>query len=94
MNKLVKTENEHLHASGGLVIPHEVADGITVTVLKDQLAYLLKEQRWFECPVADRFALEEEHGYRLWVHPDDYAKNRDELIPALRSLIAYFGGVE
>lgn len=94
MNKLVKTENEHLHATGGLVIPHEVADGIVLAVMKDQLGYLLREQRWFECPDADRFALEEEYGYRMWVHPDDYSKNRDELIPAIRIVIAYFGGVE
>lgn len=80
------------HATGGLRIPYEVADGITLTVLQDQLAYLLREQRWFETPVADRFALEEEHGYSQWVHPDDYANNRDVLIPALRTLILYFGG--
>lgn len=85
MNKL----NEHL---GGLVIPHEVADGIVLAVMRDQLDYLLREQRWFECPDADRFALEEEYGYRMWVHPDDYAKNRDELIPAIEIVIAYFGG--
>jgi len=81
------------HATGGLRIPYEVADGITVTVLQDQLAYLLREQRWFETPAADRFALEEEYGYKMWVHPEDYAKNRDELIPALRLIIEYFGGV-
>ena len=75
-----------------LSIPHDVADGIALTVMRDQLAYLLREQRWFETPDADRFALEKEYGYRLWVHPDDYALNRDRYIPALRTLIAYFGG--
>ena len=43
MNKLVKTENEHLHASGGLRIPYEVADGITLAILQDQLEYLKEE---------------------------------------------------
>lgn len=76
----------------GLSIPYEVADGITLTVLQDQLGNLLRDQRWFETPAADRFALEEEYGYRAWVHPDDYARNRDEIIPALRLIIEYFGG--
>ena len=35
-NEVVKTENDHLHASGGLLIPYEVADGITLATLKDQ----------------------------------------------------------
>ena len=49
-----------------LTIPHEVADGIVLAVMRDQLGYLLREQRWFECPDADRFALEGEYGYRMW----------------------------
>lgn len=76
----------------GLRIPYEVADSITVTVLQDQLAYLLREQRWFETPELDRFALEKDIGYRLWVHPEDYSRNRDLYIPALKLIIEYYGG--
>ena len=76
----------------GLTIDYETADRITITVLKDQLAYLLREQRWFETAEDQRDALEEEYGHRLYVHPEDYALNRDKHIPALRHLIGYFGG--
>lgn len=79
MNKLVKTENEHLHASGGLRIPYEVADGITLAILQDQLNYLEEEVR-----------LHVEEGQYL--HPEDYHKSMTELIPALKTLIPYFGG--
>ena len=79
MNKLVKTENEHLHASGGLVIPYEVADGITLAILQDQLGYLQEELR-----------LHVEEGQ--YMHPEDYHKSMTELIPALKTLIPYFGG--
>lgn len=79
MNKLVKTENEHLHASGGLLIPHEVADGITLATLQDQLSYLKEEIRLHV----------EEGGY---LHPEDYHNSMTRLIPALEVLIAYFGG--
>ena len=43
MNKVVKTENEHLHASGGLLIPFEVADGITLATMQENLGYLKEE---------------------------------------------------
>lgn len=76
----------------GLTIDYETADRITVTVLKDQLAYLLREQRWFETAEDQRDSLEEEYGHGLYVHPEDYALNRDKHIPALRHLIGYFGG--
>ena len=45
MNKVVKTENEHLHASGGLLIPFEVADGITLATMQENLGYLKEEVR-------------------------------------------------
>ena len=77
--KLVKTENEHLHASGGLRIPYEVADGITLAILQDQLEYLKEEIR-----------LHVEEGQ--YMHPEDYHKSMTELIPSLETLIPYFGG--
>lgn len=78
----------------GLQIDFETADRITLCVLKDQLSYLLKEQRWFETEESNRDALKEEYGHSLYVHPEDYALNRDKHIPALRHLIAYFGGYD
>ena len=78
-NEVVKTENNHLHASGGLLIPYEVADGITLATLKDQLGYLKEELR-----------LHVEEGQ--YMHPEDYHKSMTELIPSLETLIPYFGG--
>lgn len=78
----------------GLEIDFETADRIALCVMKDQLSYLLKEQRWFETPESEREALAEEYGRSLYVHPQDYELNRDKYIPALRTLIAYFGGQE
>lgn len=77
--KVVKTENEHLHASGGLRIPYEVADGITLAVMQDQLDYLKEELR---------LHLEEDH----YIHPDDVYNSQNKLIPSLETLIHYFGG--
>ena len=79
MNKLVKTENDHLHASGGLLIPFEVADGIAVACMQDQLGYLKEEIR-----------LHVEEG--SYLHPEDYHNSMVNLIPALETLIKYFGG--
>ena len=79
MNEVVKTENNHLHATGGLLIPFEVADGITLACMKDQLGYLREEIR----------AHVEEGKY---LHPEDYHKSMTQLIPSLEILIEYFGG--
>ena len=79
MNTVVKTENDHLHASGGLLIPFEVADGITLATLQDQLGYLKEEIR-----------LHVEEG--KYLHPEDYHNSMVNLIPALETLIKYFGG--
>lgn len=79
MNKLVETENGHLHASGGLLIPFEVADGITLACLQEQLSYLKEETR-----------LHVEEGQYL--HPEDFHNNTVNLIPAMEKLIKYFGG--
>lgn len=78
--------------SSGLTIDFETADRITVACMKDQLAYLLRDQRWFEASEEERVALEEEYGYGPYVHPEDYANNASKYIPALRLLINYFGG--
>ena len=79
MNKQVKTENEHLHASGGLRIPFEVADGITLAVLQEHLEMLQEEIRRHT-----------EEGQ--WMHPEDYHLNMTKMIPSLKVLIEYFGG--
>jgi len=76
----------------GIDLDYETGDRITVCVMKNQLEYLLKEQRWFESDSLTRENMESELGYRLWVHPEDYALNRDKYIPALKTLIGYFGG--
>jgi hypothetical protein len=62
-----------------LEIPYEVADGITVASLKDQLKYLREEIR-----------LHVEEGQYL--HPEDYHKSMTQLIPAMELLIDYYGG--
>jgi hypothetical protein len=63
----------------GLEIDFETADRITVLNLKDSLDYLERELR-----------AHLEDG--AWMHPEDVIKSRDELIPALKLLIAYWGG--
>jgi len=62
-----------------LRIPYEVADGIAVAVLKDQLSYLKEEVR-----------LHVEDGQ--YMHPEDYEESVTKLIPALELIIPYFGG--
>lgn len=62
-----------------LEIPIEVADGIVVASLKDQLSYLKEEVR-----------LHVEEGEYL--HPEDYHKSMTKLIPAMEVLIEYYGG--
>lgn len=63
----------------GLTIPYEVADGIAVASMQDQLKYLKEEVR-----------LHVEEGQHL--HPEDYHNSMTKLIPALETLIPYFGG--
>jgi len=64
--------------SVGLTIPYEVADKITMSCLQDQLKYLKEEVR-----------LHLEGGY---MHPEDYHASMTKLIPALETLIPYYGG--
>ncbi len=63
----------------GLTIPYEVADGIALAVMQDQLKYLKEEIR-----------LHVEQGQYL--HPEDYHNSMTRLIPALEVLIPYYGG--
>jgi hypothetical protein len=76
----------------GIKIPYEVADGVAIAVMQDQLDYLLKEQMWFEADDEQRLVYKMDWGFGLYVHPEDYAKNAKEYIPALKLLIDYFGG--
>ena len=86
MNKLVKTENEHLYPSGGLVIPHEVADGITRANLIDAKRYLQSElDKWAENPK------DELNPTGYWMHPNDVVGN-GKLIRAFSLIIDYYGG--
>jgi hypothetical protein len=91
-NKLVKTENEHLHASGGMVIPFEVADGITLANLQGQLDYHLKEVLYYESSLEKRAKLKKKWGWSPGTHPEDYGNSKLKYIPALELLIEYYGG--
>lgn len=62
-----------------ITIPYEVADGITLATLQDQLSYLKEEIR-----------LHTEEG--KYLHPEDYYNSMTKYIPALELLIEYFGG--
>ncbi len=62
-----------------LEIPYEVADGITLTVLKRQLSYLKKE-------------LKDHDKKGKWMHPEDVENSRSHLIPSFETIIKYFGG--
>ena len=63
----------------GLVIDFETVDRITLLTMKDQLGYLKEEIR-----------LHVEEGH--YMHPEDYHDSMTKLIPALETLIRYFGG--
>jgi len=62
-----------------LTIPYEVADKITLASLQDQLHYLKQDVRDHT-----------EQG--KWMHPEDYHMSMTKLIPALETLIDYYGG--
>ena len=64
----------------------EVADGIALAVLKEQRAYLKKElAQWKKNPKSDT------NPTGHWLHPDDVV-GHIQLITALDTIIAYFGG--
>jgi len=86
VNKLIKTENEHLFPTGGLTIPYEVAHGITLNSLIDSRDYLQSElDKWKENPKDEL----NPDGY--WLHPEDVVNNM-KYIRAMNLLIEYFGG--
>ncbi len=65
--------------SKGLTIDFETADRITLLVLQDSLKYLKQEVN--------------DHVHKgSYMHPEDYHKSMTEYIPALETLIKYFGG--
>ena len=63
----------------GLEIDYDTADRITVCALQEHLGYLREEVR-------------EHVEDGAYMHPEDYRKSVEELIPALETLIPYFGG--
>ena len=63
----------------GLVIDAETADRITVCSLKDHLSYLEKE-------VKAHLKKGE------YMHPEDLVESQVVLIPALKTVIKYYGG--
>lgn len=63
----------------GVMIDYDTADRIALCVMQDQLKYLKEEVR-----------LHVEEGQYL--HPEDYHDSMTKLIPALETLIKYFGG--
>lgn len=65
----------------GCFIDYETADRIALCVMQDQLRYLKEEIRQHT----------EEGQY---MHPEDYHLSMTKYIPALQTLIAYFGGTE
>lgn len=77
-NKLVKTENEATHLSGGMVIPYEVVDGIVKAALIEARNYNQSE-------------LDAHFKDGKYLHPQDISGNR-ELIYCMTKLIEYYGG--
>jgi hypothetical protein len=72
-------------ANKGLEIPHEVADAITVTCLKEQRTYLKSElTKWKKNPKTDA----NPGGY--WLHPEDVSGN-EIMIHHLDAIIKYYG---
>lgn len=63
----------------GVVLDYETADRITLATMKDQLRYLSEE-----------VVQHEKKG--SYMHPEDYHESKTKLIPALKTLIKYFGG--
>lgn len=64
--------------SKGLTLDFETADRITVLSLRDHLNYLKQE-------VKDHV----ENG--SWMHPEDFEQSVTKLIPALETILKYFG---
>jgi hypothetical protein len=60
-------------------IPQDAADRIAIAVLEEHLSYLRQD-------------LKSHREQGTWMHPEDVRKSEEELIPALKTLIRYFGG--
>lgn len=65
--------------SDGLTIDWETADRITTINLQNARKYLLQE-------------LKENKENGAWLHPEDVIFSEDVLIPALETIIKYYGG--
>ena len=65
----------------GLKLPWEVADGIALAVMQDHLQMIEED-------------IEQHVSHGKWMHPEDYHVNVTEYIPALNTLIKYFGGLK
>lgn len=63
----------------GVNLPYEVADGICLAVMKEHLEHLEEEVR-----------AHLEDG--IYMHPEDLGNSMSKYIPALKTLIEYFGG--
>lgn len=74
-----------------LEIDYETADKITVLNLKDAYDYLSKQQVWFESDEETRKKLEKKWGHTMWVHPVDYAETSSKILPALKTVLHYYG---
>jgi len=60
-------------------IPRDAADRIAIAVMEEHLSYLRQD-------------LKSHREQGTWMHPEDVQKSEEELIPALKTLIRYFGG--
>lgn len=60
-----------------LELDYETADKITVLILKDQLQYLQKEL--------------DNHRNGSYLHPEDAYNSEFKLIPALKTILNYYG---
>lgn len=63
----------------GLIIDWETADRITLACLKDQLELQEKE-------------VKEHLEDGKWMHPEDLHQSTTQYIPALKTLIKFYGG--
>jgi hypothetical protein len=61
-------------------IPQDAADRIAIAVMEEHLSYLEQE-------------LKRHREQGTWLHPEDVQDSEQNLIPALKTLIHYFGGV-
>lgn len=63
----------------GIVLDYETADRITLSVMQDHLIQLQQDVLQYE-------------QHAKWMHEEDYRDAVEKYIPALKLLIAYFGG--